>query len=93
MGVAFGLLTPVVIAVGLGVRKSYPPEGYTMLIVNGVFDSISAGILIYTALVGLMAHEFMFSASMRQAPIHEMLAAIFLLCLGGLLMALLGKWA
>lgn len=93
LGLAFGISTPIAIAVGLGVRNSYPPEGYTTLIVNGVFDSISAGILIYTALVELMAHEFMFSSSMRQAPIHEVLAAFFLLCLGGLLMALLGKWA
>jgi zinc transporter 1/2/3 len=35
------------------------------LIVNGVFDSISAGILIYVGLVELMAHEFMFTPSIR----------------------------
>ncbi|KAE8351630.1 Zinc/iron permease [Aspergillus coremiiformis] len=93
LGIAFGLSTPIAIAIGLGVRQSYPPEGYTTLIVNGVFDSISAGILIYTALVELMAHEFMFSSSMRKAPIQHVLAAFFLLCLGALLMALLGKWA
>jgi zinc transporter 1/2/3 len=63
------------------------------LIVNGVFDSISAGILIYTALVELMAHEFMFSNSMRKAPIRDVLLAFILLCLGAALMALLGKWA
>ncbi|KAB8229080.1 hypothetical protein ETB97_012432 [Aspergillus alliaceus] len=93
LAIAFGLSTPIAIAIGLGVRKSYPPEGRTTLIVNGVFDSISAGILIYTALVELMAHEFMFSSSMRKAPIQHVLAAFFLLCLGALLMALLGKWA
>ncbi|RHZ49921.1 low-affinity Zn(2+) transporter ZRT2 [Aspergillus thermomutatus] len=93
LGLAYGVSTPIAIAIGLGVRKSYPPEGYTTLIVNGVFDSISAGILIYTALVELMAHEFMFSPSMRKAPIRDVLAAFGLLCLGALLMALLGKWA
>ncbi|KAB8206133.1 Zinc/iron permease [Aspergillus parasiticus] len=93
LGIAYGLSTPIAIAIGLGVRKSYPPEGRTTLIVNGVFDSISAGILIYTALVELMAHEFMFSSSMKKAPIQHVLAAFFLLCLGALLMALLGKWA
>ncbi|KAF9884301.1 hypothetical protein FE257_001879 [Aspergillus nanangensis] len=93
LGIAFGLSTPIAIAIGLGVRKSYPPEGYTTLLVNGIFDSISAGILIYTALVELMAHEFMFSSSMRKAPISTVLAAFGLLCLGALLMALLGKWA
>ncbi|EDP54043.1 hypothetical protein KXX16_007564 [Aspergillus fumigatus] len=93
LGIAYGLSTPLAIAIGLGVRNSYPPEGYTTLVVNGVFDSISAGILIYTALVELMAHEFMFSPSMRKAPIRTVLAAFGLLCLGALLMALLGKWA
>lgn len=93
LAVAYGLSTPIAIAVGLGVRKTYPPEGRTTLIVNGIFDSISAGILIYTALVELMAHEFMFSRSMKKAPIHIVLSAFGLLCLGALLMALLGKWA
>ncbi|KAF7115315.1 hypothetical protein CNMCM5793_001951 [Aspergillus hiratsukae] len=93
LGLSYGLSTPIAIAIGLGVRNSYPPEGYTTLIVNGVFDSISAGILIYTALVELMAHEFMFSPSMRRAPIGTVLAAFGLLCLGAALMALLGKWA
>ncbi|KAJ5834635.1 Zinc/iron permease fungal/plant [Penicillium robsamsonii] len=93
LGFAFGISTPIAIAIGLGVRNSYPPTGRTTLIVNGVFDSISAGILIYTALVELMAHEFMFSHSMRKAPIRDVLIAFFLLCAGAALMALLGKWA
>jgi zinc transporter 1/2/3 len=63
------------------------------LIVNGVFDSISAGILIYTGLVELMAHEFMFSNAMRRAKVNVLLSAFGLMCLGAGLMALLGKWA
>lgn len=93
LGLAYALSTPIAIAIGLGVRQSYPPEGRTTLIVNGVFDSISAGILIYTALVELMAHEFMFSSSMRRAPLRTVLWAFFLICMGAGLMALLGKWA
>lgn len=93
LAIGFGLSTPIAIAVGLGVRNSYPPGGRTTLIVNGVFDSISAGILIYTSLVELMAHEFMFSTSMRRAPLRTVLSAFGLLCLGALLMALIGKWA
>ncbi|ETN38781.1 uncharacterized protein HMPREF1541_06819 [Cyphellophora europaea CBS 101466] len=93
LALVYGLSTPVAIAIGLGVRKSYPPGSSTTLIVNGVFDSISAGILIYTGLVELMAHEFMFSTSMKRAPISVVLWAFALMCLGGGLMALLGKWA
>ena len=93
LGVAYGFSTPIAIAVGLGVRKSYPPGSQTTLIVNGVFDSVSAGILIYTGLVELMAHEFMFSHAMRKAELKVVLAAFGLMCLGAALMALLGKWA
>ncbi|KAJ9661091.1 low-affinity Zn(2+) transporter zrt2 [Coniosporium apollinis] len=90
---AYGISTPIAIAVGLGVRTSYPPGSATTLIVNGVFDSISAGILIYTGLVELMAHEFMFSSYMNKAPIRTVLGAFGWMCLGAGLMALLGRWA
>jgi zinc transporter 1/2/3 len=93
LGVAYGFSTPIAIAIGLGVRKSYPPGSQTTLIVNGVFDSVSAGILIYTGLVELMAHEFMFSHAMRKASLRVVLSAFGLMCLGAALMALLGKWA
>lgn len=89
----YGLSTPIAIAVGLGVRKSYEPGSQSSLIVNGVFDSISAGILIYTGLVELMAHEFMFSSVMRRARLRVVMSAFGMMCLGAGLMALLGKWA
>ncbi|KAI9831820.1 MAG: hypothetical protein M1819_004717 [Sarea resinae] len=93
LALAYGFSTPIAIAIGLGVRRSYPPGSQTTLIVNGVFDSISAGILIYTGLVELLAHEFMFSEFMRRAKASVVLTAFGLVCLGAGLMALLGKWA
>lgn len=82
LAMLYGLTTPVSIAVGLGVSQSYAPGSQTALIVNGVFDSLSAGILIYTGLVELMAHEFMFSATMRRAPMKVVLTAVFVMVLG-----------
>ena len=82
LALAYGLTTPLAIAVGLGVRKSYPPGSQTTLIVNGVFDAISAGILLYTGLIELMAHEFMFSNEMRRAPLKLVLSAFFTMCFG-----------
>lgn len=93
LGMGYAISTPIAIAIGLGVRQSYPPNSQTTLIVNGVFDSVSAGILIYTGLVELMAHEFMFSGYMQRAPIREVLGAFGTMCAGAGLMALLGKWA
>lgn len=94
LAAAYGVTTPIAIAIGLGVRKSYPPNSATALITNGVFDSISAGILIYTGLVELMAHEFLFSTEFKGPNgTKRMLYAYFIMVLGTGLMALLGRWA
>ncbi|KAL1861734.1 low-affinity Zn(2+) transporter zrt2 [Diaporthe australafricana] len=93
LGTAYALSTPIAIAVGLGVKQSLAPGSLTTLTVNGVFDAISAGILIYTGLVELMAHEFMFNTEMRKSSIGMTLSAFGCMCLGAGLMALLGKWA
>lgn len=93
LGLGYAVSTPTAIAIGLGVRESYPSGGRTTLIVNGIFDSISAGILLYTGLVELLAHEFMFSPTMQNESTRTVMFAFFLLCLGAAIMALLGKWA
>ena len=80
--VSYGLSTPVAMAVGLGLRETYAPGSATALVINGVFDSISAGILIYTGLVELMAHEFIFSATMKRARIGVVMAAFGIMVLG-----------
>lgn len=93
LGAAYGVTTPIAIAIGLGIRSTFSPDSPSTLIVNGVFDSISAGILIYTGLVELMAHEFMFNPEMRKSSIKMMLFAYGCMCVGAGIMALLGKWA
>jgi zinc transporter 1/2/3 len=82
LALGYGVSTPIAIAVGLGVRQSFAPEGRTTLLVNGVFDSISAGILIYTGLIELMAHEFMFSPYMQKGPVSRTLYAFGLMMMG-----------
>ena len=47
----YAIMTPLGIAIGLGVRTTYNPESTTANIVSGVLDSISAGVLLYTGLV------------------------------------------
>lgn len=82
LGLGYGVSTPIAIAIGLGVRTSFAPEGQTTLLVNGIFDSISAGILIYTGLIELMAHEFMFSPYMQKGPVTRTINAFMLMTLG-----------
>lgn len=94
LAAAYGLCTPISIAIGLGVRQSYPPNSATSLITEGVFDSVSAGILIYTGIVELMAHEFLYSNEFKSEDgTKSMILAYLCMCTGAGLMALLGKWA
>ncbi|KAB5594798.1 Zinc-regulated transporter 1 [Ceratobasidium theobromae] len=89
----YGITTPVGIAAGLGIRSSYNPGSTASSIIGGMFDSISAGILLYTGLVELLAHEFIFNPTMHRAPMGKLLYACGMMCFGAALMALLGRWA
>ncbi|KAI0443435.1 ZIP zinc/iron transport family [Xylaria telfairii] len=93
LGLGYALSTPISIAIGLGVRETLQPGSANALIINGIFDSISAGILIYTGLVELLAHEFMFNAEMRNAGLKVQLFALFWVAVGSGLMAVLAIWA
>ncbi|TRM64770.1 Zinc/iron permease, partial [Schizophyllum amplum] len=92
-GALYGITTPIGIAAGLGVRTTYNPGSTTASIVSGVMDSISSGILLYTGLVELLAHEFLFNREMQNASNGKLAYAIGCMVLGWGLMALLGKWA
>lgn len=89
----FSLITPVGVAVGLGVRHLYLENSIASLIVVGVFDSLCAGILIYNCLVELMAHDFLHDLQIQTAPIKKVMLGYVMLVLGCGLMSLLAKWA
>lgn len=89
---AFGLTTPIAVAVGLSLRSSYSPNSFTADVVSGVFDSISAGILLYTGFVELLARDFLFHPE-RSLDKYRVSFMICCLYLGMAIMGLLGKWA
>ncbi|KAI1267442.1 ZIP zinc/iron transport family [Xylariaceae sp. FL1019] len=93
LGTSYALSTPISIAIGLGIRFALQPGSPNATLINGIFDSISAGILIYTGLVELLAHEFMFNTHMREAGLRTQLYALACVLLGVALMALLAIWA
>jgi zinc transporter 1/2/3 len=92
MAAAYAFTTPIGIAIGMGVRLSYDPNSQKALISAGVFDAVSAGLLIYAGMVELLAHDFI-HGEMRTAPKGQMYLAVVCLLVGCALMALLGRWA
>lgn len=64
MACFFAITTPTGIAIGIGISSSYNENSPRSLVVEGVFDAISAGILVYMSLVDLIAADFL-SKKMR----------------------------
>lgn len=93
LALGYSLTTPIAIAIGLGVRNSYPPGSRTSLLVTGIFDSLCGGVLIYNGLVELLAYDFLYSDELLGASNQRVMWAYVCVCIGAFIMALIGKWA
>ncbi|CAG8579434.1 11028_t:CDS:2, partial [Racocetra persica] len=88
MSLAYGTTTPIGILIGFFVHESYNPNSETALIVQGVFDSVSAGILLYAALVELIANDFIYDQDFQnKTPRNSQIAAFSCLIVGAGIMA------
>ena len=93
LATAFVLTTPVGVAIGIGVRKSFNGNNAATLIVLGTFHAVSAGILLYTALVELLAGDFIHNKHMQRNSLTRAIAAVVALTIGAILMSVLALWA
>lgn len=91
MALFFSLTTPVGVAFGIGITNVYDDSSPTALIVQGLLNSVAAGILIYMALVDLLAQDFM--NPKVQTNTRLFVGANVTLLLGAGVMALLAIWA
>ncbi|KAJ0087860.1 hypothetical protein Patl1_33210 [Pistacia atlantica] len=87
----FSLTTPVGIAIGIGISNVYKENSPTALIVEGIFNAASAGILIYMSLVDLLAADFMNTKVQTNTGLQ--IAVNISLLLGAGCMSVLAKWA
>lgn len=88
---AFIFVTPLGVAIGIGVSSNYNGLSKAALGTEGVFDAVSAGILIYNGLCDVILPTFS-DDDLPQS--WTMQAAGFgSLWLGAGIMALIGKWA
>ncbi|KAI6673404.1 hypothetical protein NL676_001310 [Syzygium grande] len=91
MALFFSLTTPVGIGIGLGITNVYDENSPTALIVEGIFNSASSGILIYMALVDLLAADFLSPKLQNNGRL--LFWSNVALLLGAGCMSLLAKWA
>lgn len=93
MALAYGTTTPVGQAIGLAVHRLYDPEGEMGLLMVGVMNAISSGLLLFAGLVELLAEDFLSDKSYKVLRGRKRIEAGVSVVAGGMLMALVGAWA
>ena len=88
---AFVLVTPIGVAIGMGIGASYNRSSPVALGFEGGFDSLSAGILVYNGLVDLIIPTFT-DGDMPKAAWQQALGFGCLFAGAGI-MSLIAKWA
>ncbi|KAF2119027.1 Fe transport protein 3 [Lophiotrema nucula] len=91
--VAFGTTAPFGQALGLATRGSYDPNSAFGLIIVGVFNAISSGLLIYAALVDLLAEDFLSEEANHSMTAKDKTRAFIYLLMGAAGMAIVGAFA
>lgn len=94
MAVAFTLITPIGMAIGIGVLNSFNGNNPTTVITIGVLDAVSAGILVWVGVVDMWARDWVIEGGeLVSSGLIKTLVAGISLVLGMILMGVLGKWA
>lgn len=91
MACFFAITTPTGIAVGASIASFYDSNSPRALVVEGLLDSVSAGILIYMALVDLIAADFL--SHRMSCNVRLQVASYLALFLGAGSMSALALWA
>ncbi|OAL55436.1 Fe transport protein 3 [Pyrenochaeta sp. DS3sAY3a] len=91
--VAFGTTAPIGQAIGLVTRGSYDPNSAFGLILVGVFNAISSGLLIYAALVDLLAEDFLSEEAQHTLTGRDKTTAFIYVLLGAAGMSIVGAFA
>ncbi|KAJ4975862.1 hypothetical protein NE237_000968 [Protea cynaroides] len=87
----FSATTPFGILLGIGLSNVYSDDSPTALIVVGILNASSAGLLNYMALVDLLASDFLGTKLQSNVKLQVLAYIAVLLGAGG--MSLMAKWA
>ncbi|KKZ60542.1 hypothetical protein EMCG_04821 [[Emmonsia] crescens] len=92
LAIAFGTTAPIGQAIGLIARTSYDPASAFALIIVGVFNAISSGLLIYAATVDLLAEDFLSPEGLSMSK-KQKLSGVLFIFLGAIAMSVVGAFA
>lgn len=93
MALAYGCTTPLGQALGIATHTLYDPASRTGLLMVGVMNAISAGLLTYTSLIDLLAEDFLSDESWKSMRGKKRVVAGLTVLGGAAGMSLIGAWA
>jgi zinc transporter 1/2/3 len=92
MAGCFALITPIGMAIGIGVLDRFNGNDPSTLIAIGTLDALSAGILAWVGIVEMLARDWMHGPLLNSSVVRTLVAMTALVA-GMILMSVLGKWA
>ncbi|KAI9845717.1 MAG: hypothetical protein M1837_004550 [Sclerophora amabilis] len=93
MAFAYGCTTPIGQAIGLAIHHLYDPNSQTGLLMVGIMNALSAGLLIFASVVELLAEDFLSDESLTILVGRRHFLACILVFLGAFGMSFVGAWA
>lgn len=93
MSFMYGITTPIGQAIGLAVHGLYDPASEMGLLMVGVVNAISTGLLLYAGLVQLIAEDFLSDHSYTDLTGKKRIQACLSVFFGAMLMSLVGAFA
>ncbi|XHG02784.1 hypothetical protein AWENTII_006115 [Aspergillus wentii] len=93
MSLAYGTTTPIGQAIGLVLHNLYDPASTTGLLMVGITNAISSGLLLFAGLVELLAEDFLSESSYETLRGRRRIEACIAVAGGAVLMAFVGAFA
>jgi hypothetical protein len=93
MSLAYGTTTPIGQAIGLVLHNLYDPASTAGLLMVGITNAISSGLLLFAGLVELLAEDFLSESSYATLRGRRRVEACIAVACGALLMAFVGAFA
>ena len=88
----YSMSAPLGIAIGIAIRHSYVASGATANLIQGSFDAVSAGILLYVGYTQLLAYDFPIDYSKCGNNKYRKTGLFLSMWSGDIVMAIIGKY-
>eukprot|EP00727_Mastigamoeba_balamuthi_P013867 m51a1_g9102 putative zinc zip family (219) ;mRNA; r:78622-80046 len=89
----YSCTTPAGIALGIALSRTYNQNSTSALLVQGCFDGVSGGVLIYDGLVNLLTANVTNSREFASRSAWGRLGIYVAVWIGAAAMAIVGRWA